>query len=120
MLPKSFIDVPRTSHFSLQNLPYGVFSTKSSPNKRVGVALGSCVIDISALSDAGLLRGPHLQSGSCFHEVGVEAVRELPTLQPRCSRAVATLAYHSLYICRLHSTHSCPWGEMHGQKPAQR
>lgn len=73
-MPQSFIDVPNTSHFPLQNLPYGVFSTQLKPNKRVGVALGSNVIDLAALSDAGLLRGPHLQNGCCFHDVSAAAV----------------------------------------------
>ena len=74
MLPRSFIDVPRTSHFPLQNLPYGVFSTPSSRNKRIGVAIGSSVIDLSALSDAGLLDGPHLHKSCCFHDVRAENV----------------------------------------------
>ena len=77
MVPKSFIDVPHASHFSLQNLPFGVLSTRSNPKKRVGVALGASVIDLAALSDAGLLRGPHLQNGSCFHDVSAEALPQV-------------------------------------------
>ena len=68
MAPNSFLDVEATSHFSLQNLPYGVFSPQPGAKKRVGVALGSHVIDLAALSDAGLFVGPCLQRSSCFHE----------------------------------------------------
>ncbi|MHA6692992.1 fumarylacetoacetase [Devosia sp. A449] len=40
--------------FPLANLPYGVFSTPGSA-PRCGVAIGDSVIDLAALSDAGLL-----------------------------------------------------------------
>ena len=84
-MSKSFVDISHTSHFPLQNLPYGVFSTNSSPAKRVGVALGSNVIDLAALSDAGLLRSPHLQSSHCFHEVSAEAVPDVTHLSSKFS-----------------------------------
>lgn len=76
MPPKSFVDVQSTSHFPLQNLPYGIFSTKSKPQKRAGVAIGSSVVDLSALSDAGLLDGPHLQNTFCFHSVSAQLYRD--------------------------------------------
>ena len=91
MMPKSFVDVPHASHFPLQNLPYGVFSTHSSPKKRVGVALGSSVVDLAALSDAGLLRGPHLQNGCCFHDVRAEASSQVPDSQSSAARTTLAL-----------------------------
>lgn len=42
------------THFSLQNLPYGVFSTQGQA-PRVGVAIGDQVLDLDALDQAGLL-----------------------------------------------------------------
>lgn len=42
------------SDFSLQNLPYGIFSS-SRRQPRVGVALGDEIIDLAALHDIGLL-----------------------------------------------------------------
>lgn len=42
------------THFSLQNLPYGIFSAGNSA-PRVGVAIGDQVLDLSVLDDAGLL-----------------------------------------------------------------
>lgn len=50
----SFLAIPPDSHFPLQNLPYGIFS---SPGRiaRVGVRLGDWVVDLAALNKAGLL-----------------------------------------------------------------
>ena len=51
--------------FPIQNLPYGVFSTKKDSDsdninkwskKRIGVAIGKYVLDLSILHDAGLFR----------------------------------------------------------------
>ncbi|WP_432260782.1 fumarylacetoacetase [Cupriavidus sp. TMH.W2] len=42
------------THFPLQNLPYGVFSTKGQA-PRAGVAIGDQVLDLAALDEAGLL-----------------------------------------------------------------
>nr|WP_315592844.1 fumarylacetoacetase [uncultured Cupriavidus sp.] len=42
------------THFPLQNLPYGIFSTGNDA-PRVGVAIGDQVLDLSVLDDAGLL-----------------------------------------------------------------
>lgn len=42
------------THFSLQNLPYGIFSLPGQA-PRVGVAIGDRIADLAALDDAGLL-----------------------------------------------------------------
>lgn len=49
----SFLDVPPEHDFSLQNLPYGVFSTPHT-QPRVGVAIGDWALDLSVLADEGL------------------------------------------------------------------
>jgi fumarylacetoacetase len=49
---KSFIDVPRESHFPIQNLPFGVFKPRGSA-ARVGVAIGEHVADLSVLEEKG-------------------------------------------------------------------
>ena len=41
--------------FSIQNLPFGVFSTAAQPQARVGVAIGDCVLDLAILESAKLL-----------------------------------------------------------------
>lgn len=43
---RSFIAVDPASDFPIQNLPYGVFSTKRSLAPRVGVAIGDFVLDL--------------------------------------------------------------------------
>ncbi|MCA9960027.1 MAG: fumarylacetoacetase [Anaerolineales bacterium] len=51
---QSFIDVAATSHFPLQNLPYGIFSPPGGM-PRVGVAIGDFVLDLSVLAEVGFL-----------------------------------------------------------------
>ncbi len=51
---QSFIAVAENSDFPLQNLPYGVFQPQGE-HARVGVAIGTEVLDLAALEAAGLL-----------------------------------------------------------------
>ena len=51
---QSFIAVAENSDFPLQNLPYGVFQPQGE-HARVGVAIGTEVLDLEALEAAGLL-----------------------------------------------------------------
>jgi fumarylacetoacetase len=52
---KSFVEVVADSHFPIQNLPFGVFSTDGDPAPRVGVAIGALILDLAVLEDTGLL-----------------------------------------------------------------
>jgi fumarylacetoacetase len=52
---KSFVEVAADSHFPIQNLPFGVFSTAADPAPRVGVAIGDQILDLAVLEDTGLL-----------------------------------------------------------------
>ena len=61
---ESFLPVPVGSDFPLHNLPWGVFSVpghqgseQESQRKRIGVAIGESVVDVSALAARGLLAG---------------------------------------------------------------
>lgn len=47
---RSWISTDENPEFSLQNLPYGVFSTQDDPKHRIGVALGSYVLDLKVLA----------------------------------------------------------------------
>lgn len=51
---KSWVEIPDKSDFTIQNLPFGIFSI-SEGRKRVGVAIGEFVLDLSALYDLGFL-----------------------------------------------------------------
>ncbi|KAJ8687254.1 hypothetical protein QAD02_023048 [Eretmocerus hayati] len=55
---KSFIEYSFQSDFPIQNLPYGVFSTSDNKKKRIGVAIGDLILDLSAI--AHLFTGPFL------------------------------------------------------------
>ncbi len=50
----SWVEVASDSDFSIQNLPFGIFST-ADLSPRVGVAIGTQVLDLSALADLGYL-----------------------------------------------------------------
>ena len=43
---KSWVQVPSSSDFPIQNLPFGIFSTEKK-SKRVGVAIGDSILDLA-------------------------------------------------------------------------
>lgn len=51
---KSWVNIPENSDFTIQNLPFGIFSVEGE-EKRVGVAIGDHVLDLAALFDLGYL-----------------------------------------------------------------
>jgi fumarylacetoacetase len=55
MAQQSFIDIPRDSHFPIQNLPFGVFKPREG-KARIGVAIGDLVLDLSILEELGYFR----------------------------------------------------------------
>jgi fumarylacetoacetase len=67
---RSFIDVSPTSDFPIQNLPYGVFSSKDGRAPRVGVAIGDYVLDLWELEQDSRL------------DVGELGVFSAPKLNP--------------------------------------
>lgn len=52
---KSWVEVPAGSDFPIQNLPFGVFRTKSNPSPRLCTAIGESVVDIAVLNYMDLL-----------------------------------------------------------------
>jgi len=80
---KSWVEIAKDSDFSIQNLPFGIFST-ANLNKRVGVAIGNQVIDLHALQTLGYLSNLNFKEGIFNNEVlnplmklGKKATREL-------------------------------------------
>lgn len=49
----SWVEISPESHFSLQNIPFGVVSTSSNPNKRPATIIGDQVLDLKAFSELG-------------------------------------------------------------------
>ncbi|XP_076240373.1 fumarylacetoacetate hydrolase [Calliopsis andreniformis] len=67
---KSFVEYSSECEFPIENLPYGVFSTASNPQKRIGVAIGNEILDLSAISH--LFDGPLLKNNqNVFHRNGL-------------------------------------------------
>lgn len=60
---RSFIDVDADSPFPIQNLPFGVFGRRGAPTSRIGVAIGSFVLDLAEATRTGLLHVPGLPLG---------------------------------------------------------
>jgi fumarylacetoacetase len=52
---KSWVEVPQNSDFSIQNLPYGIFSTKEK-SPRAGVAIGDYILDLTEIQSAQLFK----------------------------------------------------------------
>ena len=80
---KSWVEVPANSDFPIQNLPFGIFKTRSQ-SERVGVRIGDKVLDLKALYVLGYLENLPF-SGSDFEnkflndlmEKGKKATRDL-------------------------------------------
>jgi fumarylacetoacetase len=47
---RSWFTIPRGSHFSLANIPFGIISTASSASPRVAVAIGDYALDLEAFA----------------------------------------------------------------------
>ena len=54
------VNIPQGCDFTLQNLPYGIFSTKGNDRHRIGVAIGDYVLDLSAIKH--LFDGPLMKA----------------------------------------------------------
>jgi fumarylacetoacetase len=47
---KSWFSIPRASHFSIANIPFGIISTPSSKTPRVAIAIGDHALDLEAFA----------------------------------------------------------------------
>ena len=52
---KSWVEVAKDSDFPIQNLPYGIFSTKGK-SPRAGVAIGDYILDLTEIQSAQLFK----------------------------------------------------------------
>jgi fumarylacetoacetase len=65
-MESSFIEIDELSHFPLQNLPWGIFSTRVDGRKRVATRLGDWAVDVFALHRSGFFTGPILRDTAVF------------------------------------------------------
>jgi len=49
MVLKTWLDVPEEHDFSIENLPFGIFSTAANTHARPGIAIGRFIVDLDAL-----------------------------------------------------------------------
>lgn len=54
-MKKSWIPVAKDSHFPIQNIPFGIYSTDEK-NARPGVAIGDKIVDLRKLSELGFFK----------------------------------------------------------------
>ncbi len=53
MPPKSWLQIPASSHFSLANIPFGIITTSSNKVKRPAVAIGDHCLDLQSFAADG-------------------------------------------------------------------
>lgn len=70
----SFIEVSSECHFPIQNIPFGIFSSKNS-RPRAGVAIGDFVLDLSLLEQYGLLNNSERKI--VFNQTSLNSFMEL-------------------------------------------
>jgi fumarylacetoacetase len=105
----TWVPIDERSPFPLSNLPYGVFSPAGGA-PRIGVAIGSSVLDLAALAGTGLLPGldgafaqPSLNAFLAHGPRAWTAVRERLTIllaQPQ-RQAAMSRALHPMESVRL-------------------
>ena len=83
----SFIEIAPESHFSLQNLPYGIFRPNDGP-ARAGVAIGDLVLDLAALEEAGFFRTLNFGERAIFARDSLNAFLALGRPVWRGARAI--------------------------------
>lgn len=86
---ESFIEVAEESHFSLHNLPWGVFCVRDDGRPRIGTRLGDWVVDTAVLQAQGLFDGEMLRDTAVFDQPTLNAFMALGA--PAWAEARATL-----------------------------
>lgn len=74
------VEYDRDTDFPIENLPYGVFSTKDDVVKRIGVAIGNYVLDLKKISH--LFTGPELKDKQDVFKQ--ESLNAFMALTPNC------------------------------------
>ncbi|KAH6707944.1 putative 2-hydroxyhepta-2,4-diene-1,7-dioate isomerase [Leptodontidium sp. MPI-SDFR-AT-0119] len=86
------IPIPTGSPFPVTNIPFGIFSTFKSPEKRVGIAIGTYVLDLAFLEQHDFFSnalddeyiqitepGAHISRRSLFQQSSLNAFASLPS-----------------------------------------
>ena len=122
----SFVPYDATCHFPLQNLPYGVFSEKGQPRKRLCVAIGDQVLDLAEVAKGGMFSkaiASALQEvakadfgwGMHLNTLCIPRMASLPEHQQRRGATSYISPCHPFH-CRRASMPSWPLERQHGRK----
>lgn len=68
MALKSWLPIPKRSHFSLANIPFGIISTKTDSSRRAAVAIGEHCLDLKAFTIRGGLKRCSVETGDVFSQ----------------------------------------------------
>jgi fumarylacetoacetase len=70
----SYIPVSKESHFSIKNIPFGIFSSQDNSTPRPATAIGEFVLDLSVLAQAGAFRNVDGFDPSTLQQVFLDVV----------------------------------------------
>jgi fumarylacetoacetase len=68
-----------TTDFPIQNLPLGVFKTKSAGEPRIGVAIGNQILDLAQCAKSGLLNSLSKELRAACEQTSLNALMSLGT-----------------------------------------
>ncbi|HTO72428.1 MAG TPA: fumarylacetoacetase [Gemmatimonadales bacterium] len=71
----------RDTDFPIQNLPFGVFRTRTDPTPRIGVAIGDQILDLAGAGARGLLAGLSEAALAACRAPVLNALFALPALE---------------------------------------
>jgi hypothetical protein len=71
----SYIPVSKESHFSIKNIPFGIFSSKNDSTPRPATAIGEFVLDLTVLAKEGAFKNV-----SGFDAATLQQVSKCPSL----------------------------------------
>ncbi len=83
---QSWIEVPAESHFSLHNVPFGVFVPAAGGSARCGTRVGDTVVDLAVLAHADVFHGCGFDAG-CFTNSSLNAFMALGRPAWKAARA---------------------------------
>ena len=87
-----WIDIPKDSDFSLQNIPFGVCSLTPSSARRCVTAIGTKAVDLGVLQDAGVFMDIADLDGNVFSDPTLNSyLAHPPEVWPRVRQRLITL-----------------------------
>lgn len=84
---KSWIEIPKGSHFSLKNIPFGIITSSKNHFRRPAIAIGSSVLDLKEFArGGGFAELPEIKGH--LHVFGEETLNNFAALGRRVTNAV--------------------------------